>query len=112
MKDFAIHLGSLRAVHTGGSPAENNSLGSKVFHLFRGNGVRNDFRVDVSLPNPAGNDLGVLRAEIQNQNPVDATLGGTETSCLQEHYFTDSAKIVKPDRGGIHRAPETSCGAA
>ena len=60
--------------------------------------MRNNFRIDGSLPNSSSNDLGVLRAEIKNENSFGAILGGTGTLCLQEHYFTDSAKIVKRDR--------------
>ena len=60
--------------------------------------MRNNFRIDGSLPNSPSNDLGVLRTEIKNQNSFGAILRGTGTFCLQEHYFTDSAKIVKRDR--------------
>ena len=60
--------------------------------------MRDNFRIDGSLPNSPSNDLGVLRAEIKNENSFGAILGGTGTLCLQEHYFTDSAKIVKRDR--------------
>ena len=60
--------------------------------------MRDNFRIDGSLSNSPSNDLGVLRAETKNQNSFGAILGGTGTLCLQEHYFTDSAKIVKRDR--------------
>ena len=60
--------------------------------------MRDNFRIDGSLPNSPSNDLGVLRAEIKNENSFGAILGGTGILCLQEHYFTDSAKIVKRDR--------------
>ncbi len=44
-------------------------------HLGRGHGVRDDLAIDVGLAHPAGDQLGVLRPEVDDKNRSGGQLG-------------------------------------
>ena len=76
MEDTAVHLGCLGSVNAGWAAAEDDSLGPERENFPDGDGMRDNLGIDVGLTDPASNDLGVLGAEIENQDPfLDS--GGT-----------------------------------
>ena len=66
--DFFVHLRSLRRINAGRAARENDAGRAEFFDL-RGFGAEGeDFGVDATLANAAGNDLGVLGTEIENED--------------------------------------------
>ena len=59
----------------GGAAAENDSLGPEGEDFPHGDGVGNDLGIDVGFADPPGDDLGVLGAEIEDQDPFLDSVG-------------------------------------
>ena len=55
-------------VNAGRAAGENDSIRIQFFDLSRRKIEGNDFGIDLELANAAGDDLGVLRAEIEDKN--------------------------------------------
>jgi len=75
MEDAPVHFGRLRGVHAGRAAAENDSLGPEGEDFPHGDGVGNDLGIDVGFADPPGDDLGVLGAEIEDQDPFLDSVG-------------------------------------
>ena len=68
IEDGRIGQGSLGRVHRGGAARQDDAFGSEFLDL-RGRGVvAHQGRVNVQFTNPACNDLGVLRPEIEDDD--------------------------------------------
>ena len=63
-----VHLGRCLQIHTVGTAGENNTNGVKDPNLIHGHGVGLDLTIYAALPDPAGDELVILAAKIQNQN--------------------------------------------
>lgn len=63
-----IHLGRRLQIHAVGTAGENDANGIKSPNLVHGHGVGLDLAIYAALPDPAGDKLVILTAEIQNQN--------------------------------------------
>ena len=60
-----------------GPPGEDDPGGPAGGQVGRRGGVRDDLRVDVGLTDPAGDQLGVLGAEVDDQDrPLAGVVGG------------------------------------
>ncbi len=62
------HFGASGLVDAGRAAGENQALGGQFANPIGRDVVSNDFAVDVLLPHPPGDQLGVLRPEIQHQH--------------------------------------------
>src|SRR5207249_2238803 len=58
----------LSIVDTGRASGKNETVRALAENTGHGSVVRQDLRIDMRLANPAGNQLGVLRTEIENEN--------------------------------------------
>jgi hypothetical protein len=67
-KDLAITLRRPRLVHAGRTTGENNSLGSQLTDAFGREIVPDDLAIDVLLPHAPGDQLRILRAEVEHQH--------------------------------------------
>ncbi len=63
-------MGSLPLVNAGGASGQEDSLGVKSLHLLHGHRVGMNLAVDFTLPDPSRNQLGILGAEIEDENLV------------------------------------------
>ena len=66
---FRIGQRSAFVMHARWSSGEDNSLGLEVFDRLQAHIEGMDLTEDVAFPNPAGNQLGGLGAEIEDQYP-------------------------------------------
>ncbi len=62
-----IALRRARLVDAGGPAGKDQPLGSQLANPLGGDVVSNDFAVDVLLPHAPGDQLRILRPEIQHQ---------------------------------------------
>jgi hypothetical protein len=60
--------------HAGGRTGEDDALGSQPRERVLGLGEGGDFRIDSRLAHPAGDELGDLAAEIDNQDGIGKML--------------------------------------
>ena len=67
-EDFRVALRRARLVHAGRPAGKDHSLRGQFANPLGGDVVPNDLAVDVLLPHPPGDQLGILRAEIQHQD--------------------------------------------
>ena len=67
-EDFRIALRRARLVDAGRPAGEDDALGGQLADPLGRDVVPDDLAVDVLLPHPPGDQLGVLRAEIQHQH--------------------------------------------
>src|SRR5213075_3233865 len=74
-KNPLVALGGSRLVNARGPAGENEPLRCMFLNLFRGDVVPDDFAVDVVLPDAAGDELGVLSAEVEYQNALVGNAG-------------------------------------
>src|SRR3989338_7656407 len=74
IKNPWIGLGGLRVGHTRGSPGKNNTLGMKTFYFFKGGETGINLTINIRLANPAGDELGVLGTEIEDEDLVHRNL--------------------------------------
>ena len=65
---FRINLRRAFVVNAGRTAGENDSVRVQFCNFGRGKIERNNFGVNLQLPHPASDHLGVLRAEIENKN--------------------------------------------
>ena len=75
MKNAAIHLGRLGGIHTGRSAAQNDAPGMEGENFAQGDVVGHNLGEDLGLTDPAGDDLGVLGTEVQDQDPFLDSVG-------------------------------------
>ena len=68
LKDFLRASRRVRIQHAGRAAAEDDSHGRNLADGFQGRIAGQNLGVNVMLPHPAGDQLGILSAEIQNQN--------------------------------------------
>jgi hypothetical protein len=65
-----IDLGRPGFVHAGRAAGQDDRGRLPGEHLGHRHRVRDDLRVDLRLPDPAGDQLGILRAEVDDENGV------------------------------------------
>ncbi len=68
LDDAGIDPVGVGGVHRGRSPGEDEPGGTPGPHLGGGDVTSHDLRVDVGLPHPAGDQLGVLGPEVDDQD--------------------------------------------
>ena len=61
-------MGRAFVVNARRTAGENDSIRIQFFDVSRRKIEGNDFGIDLELPHTAGDDLGVLRAEIEDEN--------------------------------------------
>ncbi len=61
-------------VHRGRAAGEDDAHRCPGGHVGSGDAARHDLREDPGLPHPAGDEAGVLRPEVEYQDPVEAAL--------------------------------------
>jgi hypothetical protein len=67
-EELRVDAGGIPVVDAAGPPRQDDALGRKLFDAIKGHDVGVDFAVDFQLPDPAGNELGVLGAEVQDEH--------------------------------------------
>ena len=75
MEYAAIHFRRLGGIDAGGTATEDDPAGTEGQDLAHRDGVGDDLRIDMGLANATGDDLGVLGAKIENQNPFVDSAG-------------------------------------
>ena len=70
VQDRGITMRSFPFVNAGWTSGQNDPLGTKGPHLLHGHRVGMNLTVDFTLPDPSRNQLGVLGAEIEDENLV------------------------------------------
>ena len=68
LKQFRIAMRRARFIHAGRAAGKNQPLGRNFAHPRRRNIVPHDFAINILLPHPPGNQLRILRAEIEHQH--------------------------------------------
>ena len=68
LKDGGVHMGGLLVVHTVGAAGEDKADGLHGFQLLQRGGIGLNLAVHAALTDPAGNELIVLAAEVQNDH--------------------------------------------
>ncbi len=63
-----VQLGSTVGVHTGGSTGEHDRLRVLRLDLLDTGGVRDDLGIHPRLPHPPGDELRVLRSEVDHEH--------------------------------------------
>jgi hypothetical protein len=75
-EEGGIRLGGVFSVNAGGAAGEDDAFGGELFDLL-GWGIKgDDLRIDFAFANPARDDLGVLRPEIEDEEAAVGGLGG------------------------------------
>ena len=64
------HFGAPGVVHARRAAGEDDALRRQLAHALGGDVVPHDLAVDVLLAHAAGDELGVLRAEIEHQHAL------------------------------------------
>ena len=72
LEHVGVGGGSARVEHRARSPGQNDPLGVELFDPLDAAGGRVDLAVDVGLAHAARDQLGELRAVIEDENPVHA----------------------------------------
>src|SRR6185437_6199282 len=70
LEELGIGGGDAFSIHRIGAAGENDALRIPRPNPVDAPGWRMDLAVDMRLPNPAGDQLGVLRAEVDDENAV------------------------------------------
>ena len=65
-------MGGILQVNAAGASGEDNPDGPQLLHFFQGPVVGMHLAVDSLFPDPPGNQLIVLAAEVQDQNRLMA----------------------------------------
>ena len=60
---------------------QDDALRAEAAHELVADIVRMDLAIDLGLAHPPGDELGVLRAEVQDEDPVVAFHGGLLLRC-------------------------------
>src|SRR5688572_15166753 len=74
-EDAGIAFRSAGFINAGRPPAENQTLRRVPADLLDGNVVADDLTIDVIFADAAGDELGVLRAEIEHQDALAGARG-------------------------------------
>ena len=74
-KDDLRRTWSVTAGHGFRATRQNNAFGTKFTNVLIAAITGIDFTVNADFPNAASNQLSILRAEIQDQNPVGMNIG-------------------------------------
>ena len=97
--------------HTRRPATQNDRPRRDVPNLSQRIGAGLNLTIDVLLPNPPSNELGVLRPEVENQNPIndhgaDLTwgFGGVEGGSGGTGGVTGPGPVPRPRPGGRDRA--------
>ena len=69
-KIFGSHFGAPLGVHAGRAAGEDQPLRRELADPLGGDVVPHDLAVDVLLAHPAGDQLGVLRAEVEHEHAL------------------------------------------
>ena len=75
VENAAIHLWCLGGINAGRTAAEDDPAWAEGENFPDRDGVGDDLGIDVGLADPAGNHLGVLGAEIKDQDPFLDSVG-------------------------------------
>ena len=104
-----IQLWRALGVHTGGATGEHYRLRVTGFDLVDRRGVRNHFGVHPGLAHPAGDQLGILCAEVDHQH-----WSGRRSGHIEVSKFRHTASLVaRVDTLVSQQAPSNSwCGSA
>ena len=91
-KDGRVHLGRGLQIDRVGAPGEDKADGLHFLELRQGRGIGLDLAVHAALPDPPGDQLVVLPAEVQNNN----SLMGQSRSLLIMVYWSPSSRNTIP----------------
>ena len=69
-EDFRVHMGGGLQIHGVGAAGEDDADGVQGLQLGERGGIGLDLAVHAALTHPAGNELVILAAEIQNQDKL------------------------------------------
>ena len=105
-EDLRVHVGGGIQIHTVGAAGEDDADGVHGFQLGKGRGAGHDLAVHIALPDPAGDQLIVLAAEVQND---DGLMGHRLILSSVSRFYRNFTKLplyprekrsmLKADRG-------------
>ncbi|MGY3680318.1 hypothetical protein ACVWXU_003941 [Streptomyces sp. TE33382] len=81
LEQRAVEGGRALCVHRGRAAGQDDRAGVPGQHLGHRHGGRDDLAVDPGLTDTAGDELGVLRAEVDNEDHVGRGVGGGGGCC-------------------------------
>jgi hypothetical protein len=76
-----VEAGGARIEHAGGPPGEHDAAGIPGADLVEGDRRVMDLAVDLLLADAPGDELGVLRAVVEHENPIALGCGGGRAGC-------------------------------
>ena len=99
LEDAGIERRRPRLVHARRTTAEHDARGALRGDLGRGDRVRHDLAVDVGLAHAAGDQLRVLRTEVDDQDGVFAAAGGHAVTPSSTRIACAAAISASTSRG-------------